>query len=332
MTAEESLRSSYISNTVQQIVLFLIFGGLATSRASGHVLSATAIAGIVVVAAATSTIVGWTTNLYGAAFQVLTGVVPAQDEPAADAFGTKTLWRTSLLWSLGAAAWAGAGAGLLAAVLNGRVARFPTIFVALVGLAGVQVVAISGAARRRGIAAATSAAASTTPLRRRAWRDVAVPFAVSQALLNAGVAWLLFHSYPTGDKAIEGVLTDSTALADALLVVVPLTIIFGGLTRSMGAFDAATNRVAFDDADVQTVSRRSPIGVQFMVYTSIVGLVLARIIGIILPATPSLTAVIVARGALAGIVVFLAAGIGYVRGACNGLKAEEEAKKMGVVA
>ena len=331
MTAEESLRSSNISNGIQQVVVFLIFGGLATSRAAGHVLSAGAIAGIVVVAAATSTIIGWTTNLYGGAFSVLTGAVPADDEPVADAFDGRTMWRTTLLWALGAAAWAGTGAGLLAAVLNGRVARFGTVFVALLGLAGVQVLAINSAARRRGIAAATSAATRTTKLRRRAWREVALPYALSQAALNAGVAWLLFHSYPTGNKAIEGVLTDSTALADALLVVVPLTIIFGGITRYMGAFDSATGRVELDDAETQTVDKRSPVGVQFMVYTAIVGLVVAKVIGIILPATPSLGAVIVARATLAGVMVFIAAGIGYVRGACNGLKEGEHVSPEALV-
>jgi hypothetical protein len=119
------------------------------------------------------------------------------------------------------------------------------------------------------------------------------------------------------------VLTDSTALADALLIVVPLTIIFGGITRYMGAFDAATGRVELDDAETQTVDKKSPVGVQFMVYTAILGLVVARVIGLILPATPSLAAVILARAALAGVLVFIAAGIGYVRGACNGLKEGE---------
>lgn len=330
MTSEESLRSSYIANGVQQVLLFALFAGLATSRADGRVLSAGAIAGIVVVAAATSTIVGWTTNLYAAAFQVLTGEVPAAEESSHDEFAGPTLWKTTALWSLGAAAWAAAGAGLLAAVLNGRVARFATVFVAMACLAGVQVVAISGAARRRGFAAATAPATHSVPLRRRAWREVALPYAISQAVLNAGVAWLLFHDYPIGDAALEGVLTDSVALADALLIVLPLTLVFGGVTRSMGAFDAATGRVAFDDTDTQTVNPRSPIGVQFMVYTVIVGLVLARIAEVVLPPTPSLAAVIVARGALAGVLVFIAAGVGYVRGACNGLKPSEVPEEVAV--
>ncbi len=323
MTAEESLRQNNISNVVQQIVLFLIFGSLATSRAAGHVLSASAVAGIVVVAAATSTIVGWTTNLYSGAFAVLTGAVTADDNIAADEFDGRTLWRTTLLWSLGAAAWAGAGAGLLAAVLNGRVVRFGTVFVALLGLAGVQVLAINNAARRRGIAAAASAAVRTTKLRRRAWREVALPYALSQLALNAGVAWLLFHSYPTGNVAIVGALTDKVALADALLVVVPVTVIFGGITRYMGAFDRATGRVELDDVERQTVDRKSPVGVQFMVYTAIIGLFLAKIIGLVLPAAPSLAEVIVARAVLAGTIAFIAAGFGYVRGACNGLKEGE---------
>ncbi|MEY2397652.1 MAG: hypothetical protein QOJ00_826 [Actinomycetota bacterium] len=322
LTEQQFLRSGLVSAVVLQVVLFLIFAGLATSRAAGHVLSATAVFGIVTVAAAGSTIVGWISNLYSASYAGLMGTVTLDpDAPVAgnDPFAFGTLWRTTLAWALGAAAWAAAGAGLIAVALNGRVARFPVIFVSLVAMAGVNVIAIGNAARRRGVAAATTAPSRVVSVRRRAWRELAVPLALSQGLLNGSVAWLLFHSYPTGDAAIPGVLTDSTALADALLVVVPLTVLFAGITRYWGAFEIATGRVSLDDPDTQTVARRSPIGVQFMVYACILGLVAFKIAGLLLPATPSLAAVMITRGVLAAVLVFVSVGVGFVRGACNGL-------------
>jgi hypothetical protein len=322
MNEARFFRTGLITSVVQQILLFLVFAGLAASRAAGHVLSAAAVVGIVTVAAAGSTVVGWISNLYSASYARLMGVVIFDEEPPVatnDPFAFGSLWRTTLSWTVAAAAWAAAGAGLLAAVLNGRVARFPVIFVALVAMAGVNVMAISAAARRRGVAAMATPPARVVAVRRRAWRELALPLAISQGLLNVSVAWLLFHSYPTGDAAVPGVLTDSTALADALLVVVPLTVLFAGITTDWGAFDRATGRVVLDDPDTQTVPRRSPIGVQFMVYACIFGLIAFKVAAYVLPPTPSLGAVMITRGVLAGLLVFVSVGIGFVRGACNGL-------------
>lgn len=128
---------------------------------------------------------------------------------------------------------------------------------------------------------------------------------------------MLFHAYPTGDANLDGVLTDSTALADALLVVVPLTAVFAGIAVQMGAFDRATGRVPLDDPTAQTVPRRSPMGPQALVYAGIVGFIGFKIAGIVLPATPSLVSVVVARGVLSAVLVLMACGLGYVRGACN---------------
>jgi hypothetical protein len=61
------------------------------------------------------------------------------------------------------------------------------------------------------------------------------------------------------------------------------------------------------------------IGVQFIVYTCILGLVAFKIAAYALPATPSLASVIVVRGLLAALLVFMSVGVGFVRGACNGL-------------
>ncbi len=322
MNEAQFYRTGFVSALVLQLVLFLVFAGLATSRAAGHVLSPLAVFGIVTVAAAGSTVVGWISNLYSASFARVMGVVVFDEEPSpaqTDPFAFGNLWRTTLAWAVGAAAWAAAGCGLIAVALNGRVARFPLIFVALISMAGVNVLAIGSAARRRGVAAMTTPPARVVSVRRRAWLELALPLAITQGLVNAGAAWLLFHSYPTGNAAVPGVLTDSTALADALLVVVPLTALFAGMTRQWGAFEMATGRVTLNEPETQVVPRRSPIGVQFVVYACVLGLVAFKVAAFVLPATPSLASVMVVRGLLAALLVFVSVGVGFVRGACNGL-------------
>ena len=93
-----------------------------------------------------------------------------------------------------------------------------------------------------------------------------------------GVAWVLFHDYATGSASATNALTKQVALADALMFVLPLTLVFGGLTRYLGAVDAASGRVVLDDPETQTVPKRSPIGMQFAVYVVIFGLALAKLV------------------------------------------------------
>ncbi|MEY2468587.1 MAG: hypothetical protein QOF21_1285, partial [Actinomycetota bacterium] len=142
-TSENYFRAEFISVTLQQIVLFAIFASLATSRAASHVLSAGAVCGIATVAAAGSAQIGWVSNLYGGAHDRRRGLILLDgetDEAPPDPFVASTLWRTAMIWAFGAAAWAAAGAGIVAAALNGRVVRFSGMFVALVGLVGVAVI------------------------------------------------------------------------------------------------------------------------------------------------------------------------------------------------
>ena len=310
-------RSAYVSTGVVQLLLFLAFAALATSRAAGHVLSAAAVCGIVTVAAASSAKIGWISNLYIGAADARRGAVEHEDAVGTiDPFAFGPMWRAAGAWALGAAAWALAGSGIVAVVLNGRVARFPTMFVALAGIAGVSAIAIGNAARRRGLA---SAVVQVTPvgLRTRAWRQLALPMALTQGLVQVGVAWLLFHSYPTGNAAVSGALTDKTALADSSLIVVVITVIFAGMATQWGAFDRSTGRVALDDPDTQTIPRRSPLGPQVLVYTAILGMVAFKLAAYVLPATPSLAIVMVTRGVLAALLVASGTAFGYVRGATN---------------
>lgn len=326
-TTQTYLNAGVVVNGVIQTVLFLITAALAMSRAEGHVLSAAAVCGIVAAAAASSTALAWVSGLYSAASDARLGKVALTIGETAplttDPFAANLLWRDAAVWALGAAVWAAAGGGLVAVALDGRVARFPVLLVALVALAAVASGAVGHAARRRGLAAAAAdLVPQPTALRVRAWKHVALPVAALQALVNAGVAWVLFHDYASGGNAGIEPLTDDVALADGLIVVVLLTAIFGWLAGVWGAHDAATGRVALDDEPTQSLSSAPPFGVQGLVYSAIVGLLAFRLAGLLLPPRPSLAAVIVMRGLLAGLLVGAAAGIAYVRGACNeGVKA-----------
>jgi hypothetical protein len=114
------------------------------------------------------------------------------------------------------------------------------------------------------------------------------------------------------------VLTRSVALADVIVLVTLVAAIFGSVSAAWGATDAALGRVRLDDAVAQESSAKSPIGVQGLVYLGLLGLALGKVAGWLLPSSPSLLEVAVARGLLAGALAFLAAGAGYARGAVNG--------------
>ena len=197
-SAEAYLSGATIVNSAIQALLFLTAAGLAMSRAEGNVVSAGAVVGIVAVSAASSTALAWVSGLYGAASDARLGKVTVDTTSGrADPLEARRLWRDAGLWAIGAAVWAAAGGGLVAVALDGRVAKFPVLLASLVGLAGVATIAVGGAARRRGLATSHAVAAKPTPLRTRAWKEIALPVALLQGFVNAGVAWVLFHDYAT---------------------------------------------------------------------------------------------------------------------------------------
>ena len=63
---------------------------------------------------------------------------------------------------------------------------------------------------------------------------------------------------------------------------------------------------------------KAPVGPQGIVYVAFLALLLAKLVDWFLPAYPSIVDVALARGLLAGVLAFAAAGFGYVRGAVNG--------------
>lgn len=317
------------AGAVVVVPVTLIVAALATSRATAHVLTATALAVIVAGAAASGVLVGWANGLYNGAADILRGetvldCAPGCDgEPSDDPWSPARLWRTTAAWAAMVALWAASGGALLAVALNGKRARLLVVFVALAGLGGLASIVVDAIARDRGAHATRVVLARRRPptgVRRRGWLQVAVPIAVFQLVVNAGMAWVLFHDYSAGSAAVASgkVLTRSVALADVVVLVTLVSAIFGAVCGAWGATDLALGRVALDDPATQETSAKSPVGVQGIIYIALLGLLLGKVAGWVLPGHPSLIEVALARGCFAAVLAFLAAGAGYVRGAVNG--------------
>lgn len=320
-TLAEHLSRNAVGGAVLQVVVALLVAALATSRAEAHVLSPLALASIVAGSAATGVVVGWPTGLFLGARDVLTGrtrvtcAPGCTTEPRIDPFGSRELHRTTTTWMVVVGLWAGAGGALLIAALGGKRASFLVAFVGLAGLAGLAGVVVDTAARHRGAHAVRWRPVSPVRLRRRAWRQLALPVGATQAVVNGLMTWVLFHSY----DRLHGrhSLTAASALADVALISILLACIFGAVSALWGETDAALGRVVLDDPDHQIVTRRSPIGWQGFVYIVVAGVGLGRVATYVLPGHPGLIEVAVARGAIGGVLAFLATGAGYVRGALN---------------
>jgi hypothetical protein len=314
---------------VIQAVTALIVAGLAAARANDGVLTPAGLAGLTVGTAVASTLIGWPSGLYAGAAAVLDGQSRLDCDDAcpgdrdADPFRAGNLWRSTVVLASLVALWALASAGLLAVALDNRPARVAVVIAALAGIGGVSAVVVDAAARHRGAHAALrlqASAPAAVPVRRRAWREVALPLAAAQALVNAGAAWVLFHDAPVHEPLVGGALTRSSALADVSVIITLLAVVFAvALAAPWGAVDARLGRVALDDPDAQRTSAKAPFGPQAIVYGAIAGYLLSKVVGWALPVNPTLAEVMIARGLYAGVLVAAFAAIGYVRGALNAL-------------
>ena len=297
---------------------------LAVSRAAANVLSPAAVTGIVAGTAVALLSVGWANALFSGAHDVLTGRLEAPPTALSDAdepFTSRTLWRTTVALAGGAGAWAAAGGGLVAVALDGRRAGGLVLFVAMAGLAGTAAVAFDTLGRRRGAEAARALldrAPNPVPLRRRAWRQLAMPIAAGQLLINAGMAWLLFHDYSVGDAFAPRALTERVAMADVLVTVLIVCSYFAWVATRWGAVDAALGRVELDDPASQSIAAKAPLGRQGIYYVALVAFfVIAPLLGLLMPATPSLDRVAVIRAVFAAGLAFVTVGVAYTRGALN---------------
>jgi len=311
------------------VVLAFVVAALASSRAAGHTLSPEALVAIVAVAAAASSFTGSIAGLYGGASEVLTGVAELDCSPhcpaapAGDPWTAPALWRTALRWAAVAGAWALAAAGLVAIVLDGKHAGLGVTFITIVGLSGVAAVVADTVARHRGAHAARRLLVEppvAVPLRRRAWRQIALPLAVLPTVVSGLFAWVLFHDYAVHEPFAPRALTRSVVLADVPVTVLLLVLVFTVLyARPWGEVDARLGHIRLDDLESQVVSAKSSIGVQGIVYAALASWLLAAVVGWVLPSNPALWQAMVARGVYAGVLTFVFSGIAYVRGAVNAL-------------
>lgn len=322
-SVRDSLERAVGRGALAQVVIGAVVAAVATSRAAGHALSPPALVGLVAGWAMTLAVLAWPQGVYAGAAEVLAGEVSVA-EPAGPPDRTLgPAWRTAVELGAAATAWAVLGAGMVAAVLNGRSAPWIVVAVTLAGLAGTASVVVDLAGRRYGMAAASAAHTplDRTPLRRRAWREVAVPLAVLQAAVNGAGAWILFHSYRRPGAIGSGagpVLTSRVALADAAVLIVIVGVLTTATATAWGSVDGALGRVDVPpDVASLGVSPTSPLGAQAVVYVGVLALILAKFAQIVLPKAPSLLEVAAARALLAFVMAICAAGFGYARGALN---------------
>jgi len=323
-----------VAGAIVAFLIALVISALAASRATAHVLSPAGLAAVVAGAAAALVFVGWVNALYTGATDVLTGEArlecgpECRSVPRDDPWTGRRLWLGALAWSALAAVWALAGAGLVAVALDGKRARLVVVVAAFAGLAGTAAVVAEVLGRHRGAHAARRALDGTwpaTPLRRRAWRQLALPVALAQGVANLAMGWLLFHDYARGSAAAEAgrghALTSSVVTADFVVMVVILTVTFASMLRRWGAADAELGRVVLDDADAQAVPAKAPVGAQGVLYVAVVTYIVGKLTGHLLPTGPTLLLASLARGVFAGVLAYIVAGVSYTRGAVNALGA-----------
>lgn len=308
------LRARATSGAVGNVVAFTLVAATAASRAAHGVLSPAGLVAVVVGAAVAATVTGWVAGFYDGVDAALHGRIRDVRPADADGLAGSGPWRSALRWSGVAALWSACGAVVLAAVLRHQSAPFPVVAIALLTIAVPAAVVVDLAARAAG--AGTGAAlrrhdAETVPLLRRAWGQLALPAAAVQVVVNAGAAWVLFHS-----AAADGTLTKGEALGDVTVIAVLLASLFGALGARWGAVDAAAGRVAPTDAEARS-GRRHPFGPQALVYAGALTVAFGSLAGLVVPSLPSLARVALVRGLLAGGLTLVACALGVVRGAHN---------------
>jgi hypothetical protein len=317
------LAAKGVETAVVQAISLVLVAAVATSRAREGLVAPGFLAAMVAVAAVAAAFIGRTVAQFEAAHDVLAGTVDVVARPAGgDAFSAGRLRTTALVWALGLGLWGGAGGLLVAGALRGHHAPFPVTAVALVVFGGGAATVAGLAGRVDGLLAAGgtwSAPRRAVALRRRAWRELALPAAVVQVALNAGFAVVLFHDRTTGDALAQRPLTESIARADALVVVTLLTALFAFWATRWGRVDAALGTVAVEPDVLRTVDRKHPLGPQALVYIALAGLIVWTLAGWVMPPLPSLTRVAIVRGLFAGALTFAVVGVAHVRGALNTL-------------
>lgn len=313
MTLTAWLRDRARAAAVGNVIAFVLVAATAASRAAHGVLSPAGLVAVVVGAAVAATTTGWVAGFYEGVDAGLRSTVQPVTPARSDLLAGRAVWRTALGWTAWTGLWSAAGAVVLAAILQDHSAPFPVLAMALIAIAAPAAVVVDLVARASGTAmgaALRTHRPDPVPLLRRAWRDLALPVAVVQAVVNAGAAWVLFHG-----PAADGTLTRGAAFADATLVAALLASLFGLLGGRWGSVEAASGRVALDHGD--RPERQVRFGPQALVYAAGLAVLATSAAGLVVPSTPSLVRVALVRGLLAGLLTLVACSLGVVRGAAS---------------
>jgi hypothetical protein len=324
MPRKEYLGSNLLVNGVIQVVSAAAIAGFALSRATGHRLSAVAIGVIIGVGPALYASIIYLLALYGGLSETVAGRVLPDDERKAqpvegDPLSPRRLWLKAFERTAACALW-GAGLGVLVvAALDRRHAGFFVVFVGILAAFGLSSVTINLAGQAEGVRIGLGRLASPVrrPVRRRAWRELALPFALVVGVVHVAFSWVLFHDYTVGTTLGKHVLTESQVMADLLLVSLLYVGVAVLVCGRAGRVEANLGLVQFEDPQTQLPPPRSLHGPQGLVYAVVATFLLSSLVKFLLPALPNLAEAMIARGFLSAFLVFVAGGFAYVRGAAN---------------
>jgi len=322
-------RTQYLSGQVfagliNALISALFVSAYGITRVSSHRLSPATAATILIAGAAINAfitaIVSFYTGLSDAASGLVTKDGTEKPSPDVDVLSAASLWGRAIAGGLGGAAWGTGLAFLALAALNRRETHFLGLFVGVLVTAGVASITSGLAGNALGVRTGLDLpkAIMPRPARRRAWRDLALPFAIVFGIFAAAFGLLLFHDYHVGAQFSSHVLTEKEILADLPFQVLLITWIANFVLGRAGKAEATLGLVTFEDPERELPNTKSPYGIQAMVWTAVIVLFaggsLARFI---LPSYPTLVEVLIARGAFSLVTAFVIGGMAYMRGAVN---------------
>jgi hypothetical protein len=328
MPRKEYLASNVFVSAILETISAAVIAGLAVSRATGHRLSAVTAGVILGAGPALYASIIYLLALYGGLSETVAGrVLPDSDSKRpvvdGDPLSPRRLWLKAFERTAAAGLWGAGLAVLVVAALNRRHAGFAVMFIGILAAFGLSSVIGSLASQAEGIriGLARIARPNPRPARRRAWRELALPFALLTGVINAGFTWVLFHDYTVGTNVGTHVLTEQQVLAD-LLILALLNV--GGailVCGRAGRAEASLGLVTFEDPEAQLPPPRALHGPQALVYAVVATFLLSGLVRLFLPPLPNLAEAMIARGLLSAFLVFVAGGFAYVRGAANAVAA-----------
>ncbi len=318
----EYLSSQAFVRSVIEISSAATISGYAVSRVTAHRLDPTATMVVLIGAAAINTLLVSLYAFFVALSDTVDGLVTKdgteKPSPDADVLSAGRLWGRVLGSGVVGGAW-GAGLTFLAlAALNRRESHFLGLFVGVFIAAGVASITAGLAATALGVRFGLDVpkAAAVRPSRRRAWRDLALPFSALFALVTGAFTVLLFHDYHVGAAFSRHVLTEKEVLADLPIQIIIAVAVANFALGRAGRAESKLGLVSLEDPERQPTT--AVFGIQALVAVVLVLLFVGgALVRFLLPAYPTLVQTVIARSAVVFFAALFAGGIAYTRGALN---------------